>query len=232
MKKTLSLILAMLMLLSAFTACSEGGTAAEDTTAAVSDTVDSTSDAPAAEDTEAEPAETTREDVKDGLGDYNFNGTSFRAAQPESSSYEFYAEELTGESTNDAVYNRNLRVEERFNAEIETINFANTTAVLTEVNNLVASGSDAFEVATHVAYKAYTPIGNGAYRNWYDVPTVDFTRPWWNNLANTQNTINGILYTATGDINITSLLNTYAMFFNMEVAANFGIMAADLYNYV
>ncbi|MBE6710511.1 MAG: hypothetical protein J6D10_05580 [Clostridia bacterium] len=232
MKKTLSLILAMLMLLSAFTACSEGGTAAEDTTAAVSDTVDSASDAPAAEDTEAEPAETTREDVKDGLGDYNFNGTSFRAAQPESSSYEFYAEELTGESTNDAVYNRNLRVEERFNAEIETINFANTTAVLTEVNNLVASGSDAFEVATHVAYKAYTPIGNGAYRNWYDVPTVDFTRPWWNNLANTQNTINGILYTATGDINITSLLNTYAMFFNMEVAANFGIMAADLYNYV
>jgi len=219
----------MLMLLSAFTACSEGGTAAEDTTSAVTDTADT----PAAEDTaEKEPAETTREDVDDGLGTYNFNGASFRAAQPESSAYEFYAEELTGESTNDAVYNRNLRVEERFNAKIETINFSGTSAVLTEVQNLVASGMDAFEVATHVAYKAYTPIGNGSYRNWYDVPTVDFTRPWWNNLANTQNTINGILYTATGDINITSLLNTYAMFFNMEVAANFGIMAADLYNYV
>ncbi len=229
MKKTLSLILALLMLLSAFTACSEGadtgsqekpGTNAETTAVSAEDT------------TEAEPKETTREDVDDGIEAQTFNGMVYRAAQPENSAYEFYAEELTGESTNDAVYNRNLRVEERFDVKIESMTFASTTDVLNEVQNVVASGTDAFEVATHVAYKAYTPIGNGSYRNWYDVPTVDFTRPWWNNLANTQNTINGILFTATGDINITSLLNTYAMFFNVDVAQDFGITAESLYNYV
>ncbi len=229
MKKTLSLILALLMLLSAFTACSEGadtgsqekpGTNAETTAVSAEDT------------TEAEPKETTREDVDDGIEAQTFNGMVYRAAQPENSAYEFYAEELTGESTNDAVYNRNLRVEERFDLKIESMTFASTTDVLNEVQNVVASGTDAFEVATHVAYKAYTPIGNGSYRNWYDVPTVDFTRPWWNNLANTQNTINGILFTATGDINITSLLNTYAMFFNVDVAQDFGITAESLYNYV
>ncbi len=229
MKKTLSLILALLMLLSAFTACSEGadtgsqekpGTNAETTAVSAEDT------------TEAEPKETTREDVDDGIEAQTFDGMVYRAAQPENSAYEFYAEELTGESTNDAVYNRNLRVEERFDVKIESMTFASTTDVLNEVQNVVASGTDAFEVATHVAYKAYTPIGNGSYRNWYDVPTVDFTRPWWNNLANTQNTINGILFTATGDINITSLLNTYAMFFNVDVAQDFGITAESLYNYV
>ena len=215
MKKTLSLILAMLMLLSAFTACSENSAdSAEETTAAAV----SADTGASAEEVTDEAAETTRADVKDGLGEYNFDGLVYRAAQPESSSYEFYAEELTGESTNDAVYNRNLKIEERFNTKIETLNFASTSAVITEVQNLNASGTDAFEVATHVAYKAYTPIGTGSYRNWYDVPNVDFTQPWWNSLANTQNTINGILYTATGDINISSLLNTYAMFFNMEVA--------------
>ena len=230
MKKTLSLILAMLMLLSAFTSCSDNSAdnAGETTAPAVSA---ENVGAEAGEDS-AEPAETTRADVKDGLGEYNFDGLVYRAAQPESSAYEFYAEELTGESTNDAVYNRNLKIEERFNTKIETINFASTSAVITEVQNLNASGTDAFEVATHVAYKAYTPIGTGSYRNWYDVPNVDFTQPWWNSLANTQNTINGILYTATGDINISSLLNTYAMFFNMEVAENFGIKAETLYNYV
>ena len=232
MKRTLSLILAMLMLLSAFTACSDNSADASGETAAVSGTDTTAGNTDAAASGDEEPAETTRKDVDDGLGDYNFGGASYRAAQPESSSYEFYAEELNGESTNDAVYNRNLRIEERFNAKIETVNFASTTDVISEVQNLVASGTDAFEVATHVAYKAYTPISNGSYRNWYDVPTVDFTRPWWNNLANTQNTINGRLYTATGDINITSLLNTYAMFFNMDVAANFGITAESLYTHV
>lgn len=231
MKKTLSLILAMLMLVSAFTACSDNGADDAENTPATS-TADN-SNAAGSEDTSVEEgAETTREDVSDGLGEYNFNGAAYRAAQPEGSSYEFYAEELTGESTNDAVYNRNLKIEERFNTKIETVNFASTSDVIAEVQNLVASGTDAFEVATHVAYKAYTPISAGSYRNWYDVPTVDFTRPWWNNLANTQNTINGILFTATGDINITSLLNTYAMFFNMDVANNFGITAESLYNYV
>ncbi len=229
MKKTLSLILAMLMFLSAFTACSEGadtgsqekpGTTTETPTVSADDT------------TEAEPKETTREDVDDGIEEQKFDGMVYRAAQPSGSEYEFYVEELTGESTNDAVYNRNLRVEERFDVKIETMTFASTTDVLNEVQNVVTSGTDAFEVATHVAYKAYTPIGNGSYRNWYDVPSVDFTRPWWNNLANTQNTINGILFTATGDINITSLLNTYAMFFNMDVAQDFGITAESLYTYV
>lgn len=230
MKKTLSLILAMLMLLSAFTSCSDNSADNSGETTAPAVSAENVG-AEAGEDS-AEPAETTRADVKDGLGEYNFDGLVYRAAQPESSAYEFYAEELTGESTNDAVYNRNLKIEERFNTKIETINFASTSAVITEVQNLNASGTDAFEVATHVAYKAYTPIGTGSYRNWYDAPNVDFTQPWWNSLANTQNTINGILYTATGDINISSLLNTYAMFFNMEVAENFGIKAETLYNYV
>lgn len=239
MKKTISLILAAMMLsgtVTCFAGCSEKASddGSKDSTSGDSGTAGtevSASDGDAAE-AEAEPAETTREDVKDGLGEYNFDGNEFRAAQPESSAYEFYTEELTGESTNDAVYNRNLKIEDRFNTKIVSVNYQNSTSVINDIKTLIAAGTDAFEVATHVAYKAYTPISNGSYRNWYDVPNIDFTRPWWNELANTQNTINGILYTATGDINISSLLNTYAMFFNVDLANNYGITAESLYNYV
>ena len=227
MKRILTLLLAASMLLSA-AACSEK--AADETADTTADTTANASDSEtAAEET---VGETSRADVKDNLPEISFDGREYRAASTTGTQYEFYAEEITGEATNDAVYNRNLLIEDRFNTKIVPVEYASLSAIISDVATLVAAGTDAYEVASHFAYKAYTPIRARAYRNWLEVENIDLTQPWWNQLANDQSTINGFLYTITGDTNISSLLNTYAMFFNIDLAEDYGITAESLYNSV
>lgn len=235
LKRILCAALAVLMLVSA-AACSETPAEPEDTgsgTPAVpaDEAVPGGENQPAGEQAE-EAAQEDRASVKDGLPELNFEGREFRAAQQTSRTYEFYAEELTGEGTNDAVYNRNLTVEGRFGVKIVSVDYDSLSSITTDVATLAKAGTDAYEVVSHYAYRAYVPIHSGVYRNWLDVPNVDFTRPWWNALANEQNTINGYLYTATGDVNISSLLTTYAIFFDVPVTEKYGITAESLYNSV
>jgi len=227
MKRILTLLLVASMLLST-AACSEK--AADETKAPAADTSANASDSEtAAEEVEAE---TSRADLKDNLPEISFNGQEYRAASTVSTQYEFYAEEITGEATNDAIYNRNLLIEDRFDTKIVPVEYAGLGDIVSDVAKLVQAGTDAYEVVSHFAYKAYTPIRARAYRNWLDVDHIDLSQPWWNHLANDQSTINGFLYTITGDINISSLLNTYAMFFNIDLAEDYGITAESLYNAV
>ena len=227
MKRILTLLLACSMLLSAV-ACSDNAAdetqGSADTSASVSGTTETTG--------EETTGETSRADVKDNLPEISFDGREFRAASTTSTQYEFYSEEITGEATNDAVYNRNLYIEDRFGVKIVPIEYASLGDITGDVAKLVQAGTDAYEVASHCAWRASTPIGAHAYRNWLEVEHIDLTQPWWNQLANDQSTINGFLYTITGDINISSLLNTYAMFFNIDLAEDYGITAESLYNLV
>lgn len=226
MKRVLTLLLVASMLLSA-AACSDNG--ASETTASDETAANASADNVSAEDI---PAETSRADVKDNLPEISFDGREYRAASTTGTQYEFYSEEITGEATNDAIYNRNLLIEDRFDTKIVPVEYSGLGAIVSDVATLVAAGTDAYEVVSHCSYKAYTPIRARAYRNWLEVENIDLTQPWWNDLANSQSTINGFLYTITGDINISSLLNTYAMFFNIDLAEDYGITAESLYNSV
>ncbi len=231
MKRTGAFLLAMLMLLSSLASCSEKGSGETETEGSAAPGVTESQqngDVDYAEETDAN----SRANISDNLPEISFDGREFRAAQQISNKYEFYSEELNGEGANDSVYNRNLEIEERFDVSIQSVDYESLGAITSDVAKLVTAGTDAYEVASHCAWKSSTPIRAGVYRNWNEVEMVDFTQPWWNQLANESNTINGILYTATGDINISSLLNTYAMFFNIDLAADYGITPEMLYNYV
>ena len=202
LKKTIAFLMAVLIL--SLSACSESPV--EDVTENGSGDAVPTVAAEAIDQTDEKQ---DRASVPDNLPAIDFGGRDFRAAQQTTRTYEFYAEELTGEGTNDSVYNRNLKVEDRFGVKIVSVDYDSLSNITNDVATLVKSGTDAYEVVSHYAYKAYTPIHAHAYRNWLEVPNIDFSQPWWNSLANEQNTINGILYTATGDVNISSLLTTY-----------------------
>ena len=112
MKKKLSILLLLAMMLSAFAGCSDT-TATEET-----DATD-----PAAQTTEAEAVETEEETMylpDDLPADLNFDGTTvttFGWSGPVL--VEFYVEEQNGEIVNDAIFARNLAVEERLGIELE-----------------------------------------------------------------------------------------------------------------
>lgn len=140
-KRILTLILALFMVLPTFTACSES---TENNDAAQENV---TADAPSAgeevvaEETEAELSEAeARLAIPDNLPDQKFDGKEFRILTSEQKNFQFVTDELTGEATSDAVYNRNLKIEERFDTKITTIL---TGSPQSEIGTLVTSGDDA-----------------------------------------------------------------------------------------
>ncbi|MBP3294410.1 MAG: hypothetical protein J6N32_11710 [Clostridia bacterium] len=231
-KRTLSLLLALLMLASAagsMTACSEGTDNAE-TTASDTAATPTAGEEAAAEVAEEEltPAQ-QRMMIPDNLPDQTFGGRSYIIAVEELKSYEIVSEELNGEATNDAVYDRNLRIEDRFDVKIEA---AITTNPYDNVKNVVTSGTYAYDIVGFWNFKAFVPITAGVLYNWKEMPYVDLDQPWHNKLANDPATINGKLYAINSDLSISTLQYTYGMFFNYNIWERYGVTGQDLYDMV
>ncbi|MBQ8641352.1 MAG: hypothetical protein IJ480_03975 [Clostridia bacterium] len=220
MKKTISLLLLIAMLASGLASC---GNSAEETAA---DT--------AAADTAA--AETTPDEtaLKPDIPDADLEGYSFRVYTRDTDHHikEVYALELTGEVVNDAVYQRNLNVEEKYNVQLEAVEVTEDpeSTMMNEFSRIVMAGEDAFDVALmHTVHAGSVAISGVAY-NWNDVPYVDFEKPWWNSVIAEELNFNNMLFLAVSDYCISAIDYTWAMLYNRDMAEDNGI--GDLYDTV
>ena len=226
-KRAISLLLSVLMLLPLLAGCSESKTNTDETQPqAQNDAV-----TPSAEDVAEEdlsPAE-QRARIPDNLPDADFGGRDFTVCTEERKFYEIFSEELVGEATNDSVYERNIRIEDRFNVKIVAL--ANGTPYNDVVTN-VTSGTHAYDIVGFVNYLTYVPVSAGELYNWCDIPRVDLTQPWHNQLANGDATINGKLFGIDSDLSISTLQYTYGTFFNYQIMEQYGFSSQDLYDIV
>ncbi len=231
-KKILAALLAALMLAPTFTACSEGGNS-ETEPAAENTTTPSAEEETAAEEVVEEDSRTS---ISDDLPEMDFEGQSFRVLTTEGGAIygfdytsEIIAEELNGDACNDAVYNRNLGIETRFDVSISC---QTNTAPASYIGTLVQSGTDEFDIVGMYNFLAYNALNAQAVLNWLEVPHVNLEKPWHNQLANESATINNRLYAICSDLAITSMLYTHAFFFNGTLIEQYGYTADDMYTLV
>lgn len=233
-KKIFAALLAALMLAPTFTACSEGGVDETDAqTAETENTTPSAEEETAAEETVDEDSRTS---ISDDLPEKDFEGQSFRVLTTEGGAIygfdytsEIIAEELNGDACNDAVYNRNLGIETRFDVSISCQTNATPASY---IGTLVQSGTDEFDLVGMYNFLAYNALNAQAVLNWLEVPYVNLEKPWHNQLANDSATINNRLYAICSDLAITSMLYTHAFFFNGTLIEQYGYTADDMYTLV
>ena len=232
-KRIFSLILTALMLLSTalMTACSNNSaeetneTAQSNTTAQVSvETDDSVA-------TEELSDYEQRQLIPDNLPDVKFNGADFRILTHTNQQYyeELMADELTGEGCNDAIFNRNLTVETRYDIKMSVEQDGDPQNV---AKTMATAGTLDYHLVGQYDYQASTPITAKALLNWYEVPHVDLDKPWHNKLANDDATINGTLYCICSDLSITSMTYTNCIFTNIDMLADHGYTQEDMYGIV
>ena len=106
MKKHIAVLLLASLLL---TACGSAQPAAEE---AVQET-----DAAVQTETETEDPIAGRT-LQDAVPELDFGGAEFRSIVQESTPYDIYVAESTGDTLNDSIFNRNKTIEERFNVVI------------------------------------------------------------------------------------------------------------------
>ena len=224
MKKTLAIILAMLMCLSVMVSCgkTEDGGAADTTTAAGgNDAVTPEATTTTAEETES-PYDANGY-LKDSLNpELDYKGEKFTILYwSDVERIEFEVKEQTGDLIGDALFNRNAAVEDRLNITFEWVgtpgNYNNQAAFVAQVTNDVNSGGD-YEVFTGYSMTAATIALQGLSRNLMEVENIDFEKPWWPASLTELTTINDRLYFCSGDISTNMLHMMYCTLFNKTLA--------------
>lgn len=213
MKKTISFLLLCAMLCAAAGCASDSG----------SDTPDTTGNADATADTT--PAETETEKILPDLPERDFEGYTFRGmtkgtASSHWSSRDFYAEEITGEAINDAVYNRNATVGEKYNFKMEELG-AESGDPVSDARKAVQAGENSFDVI--LAGNSINPmITDGMLLDLNAMPYMDMTRPWYDQNANESLSIGHKLFVSCGELNIMDNDATWSILFNKAMAEDLG----------
>ena len=228
MKKTLSLILAALLLASSFISCSEkqndGG---------------ETGSAAGTADTAASADETAPEEVKTDSNvrlwegkTFNGYGVNILGRQSTTYSIDFEAEELTGEIVNDAVYNRNIKVEDELDIALEYIpSNASELGFNQDVVNSVRAADGAYDLVSSYAYFGVSMAQENVLDNLHAVPNLTLTNSWFNQSFVNEMTLFDQLYFVVGDLTLTATDRMMITFFNKELAGNY-YTGTDFYNLV
>jgi|GEM_PF-1022454 len=219
MKRTLTLILAGLLLLSAVSC----GAPAEDTDPAAS--ADTTTVTPSAEEETAPETEPSPLDALEGM---NFDGEAFRIIFPAhfiAGTYDKYLapEEETGEIMNDTSLHRYFAIEDLLNVKFEYYPQTDTTAIKEALPTIVA-GDDAFDLIQ--IGSAWENLANaikqGALYNILELPHINLDAHYFYSDVNEMFVINDQLYFAFSSYNNAGSLPVH-MVFNKNMMNDMGM---------
>ena len=169
----------------------------------------------------------------DGLPDKNLNGFELRFYNYNKEHFtwaenQLYAETATGEVLNDAIYKRNTKIEERFNAKIVETLVKDTK---TELNNTVMAGDDIYDVVMLWDQDTANMYANDIILKWNDMPYINFGKKWWDPEANAVFTINGDQFAAIGDFSLSMKSRNYLFAMNKTMYSEVGD-TSDIYKLV
>ena len=129
------------------------------------------------------------------------------------------AEELTGEVINDAVFNRNQAIEEKFNITFNEI-VLDIGVFTSRIRQSVQAGDDLFD-AVGLHLMTFAPLAqDGMLMDLFSVPYLNLAKPWWDQGTIRDLSIMNRLFIAQGDLLIIDNDAMEAMIFNKRLLAD------------
>lgn len=190
----------------------EGNSPAE--TAAV------TTVSPEEEMTDIEKRQLVSDGIPEGL---NFEGEEFVMLVQTMHLYDAWVAEMTGDIVEDAIYERNADVMERFNVKISEAVNAEYGTCTTYLKNSVNSGDDVYDLILGHAVQSGADALNGWFLNWYDVNYMNFEQQWYPQLAVKELTIDNKMFLGVSDLAMSATENTYCMFYDKVQAESYNM---------
>lgn len=150
--------------------------------------------------------------------DYNNEDTVILSRAGDSiTKREFYVEEQTGEQVNDAVYMRNIHVEEALHVKLQQIAVDVTRDGPNEKIKTMVQAGESVDIASNHMFHNAGYIADGLYQDLHHISTIDMNRPYWNQSFNYNSAINGKNYQLLGDASLTQVAGVYVTFFNWKL---------------
>lgn len=208
-------------------ASDDGGNSTTTTTNSNVNTGNETDETPADEDSRL-PFEPTIIDLEGRTFTFADSGWG---TETTSEQRDVVAEEATGEPLNDAVYARNLAIEEMFNCTIAEEKFPWPGDMGTALRKAVNAGDNLYDAA-YIRYgDNISPLSTGGFLlDLNQLTNMNLTQPWWDQNSVEKLSIANKLFAVTGDIQILDKGSLSAFVFNKKLQANYEI--EDLYSLV
>ncbi|MGM9624875.1 MAG: hypothetical protein ACI3XM_04115, partial [Eubacteriales bacterium] len=227
--KTGSAYVLCLLLLSALVACSAEDNADE------GNLVGSTTTLSAEETAAPDDPYAARMLVSANLPkELNFNGAHLRTMVNSSKdnvmTSDIYLEKETGDVVDDAIYRRRVYVEELLNIVFDPSVAMEVSDASSAIRRTVNAGDDAYDLYLEHMIQAGSDTLTGIFLDWYDIPHMNFTNPWYPQDSIESMTVDGTMYLLLSDVMRSALHNTYCYYFNKEIAANYDL--PDIYELV
>ncbi|MCL2517957.1 MAG: hypothetical protein FWF15_05285 [Oscillospiraceae bacterium] len=136
-------------------------------------------------------------------------------------SREFIAEQ-NGELINDSVYLRNVTVEEKLNIMFDLIiTPAEPGGYNQKVIKSVMANDDAYDILPVYGYYAATLAVDRYLYNLLDLPYLTLSKQWWSQDFVNEVTLFDQLYLIVGDVCLSAIFSTHAMFFNKKLVSEY-----------
>ena len=187
-----------------------------------------TSEEQLTESTETE--ETTEARIEPDLPDTKWEGYKFRVLTKGDTnvhwkSKDIAATEENGDVINDAVYKRNMKIYDRFGVEMVDIPSPNGTWDLTApLRKSVMAASDDYDMVASGFNDAVKNLSTeGMLMELHNVPYMDLSKPWYDQNANEQLSIDGKLFATAGDMILMDNEATLCVLFNKKLAEDYAL---------
>lgn len=234
LKRTMTMLIALLMLVPTLASCSDNTPAETKETTAQQETAQTAEST----DASADESETEDERIKPNIPESaDFGGDDitflhwYNPAWTETvrQSRDIYAEGITGEAINDAVYNRNVKIEDAYKVKI-ALQLEQSTDIASMVGQQVTAGDSTYDVVYQILSAAPALIQKSYFHNLFNVPNIDLEKPWWDQNSISSLSTMGILPLVSTSINVNDKDATAALAFNKTIAENNQL--EDLYTLV
>ena len=141
--------------------------------------------------------------------------------------HEFLAEEANGEAINDALFERNALIEEKYNLVLVLPEEEDVQGI---AKKAIVAGDDLYDILNIRPNSAYNISVEGLLMNMNDLPWTDINKPYWRTSVMESTSVGGKNYFYVGDLNLAALNAVGVIYFNKELAENYQL--GNLYDTV
>lgn len=131
-------------------------------------------------------------------------------------------EEVDGETINDAIYNRNAKVEAKMNYKLKEVN-GEYDKMATELDTLVMSGDSTYDAVYMPMFTAGSGMSQGYYRELDEIDTIHLGEEWWDQIFLDATSIGGSHYFAMSNAHLMGWDGLWCLLFNENMMDDLGL---------
>ncbi len=167
------------------------------------------------------------------LPEHDFDGYEFEIAyrptnySPTWYTMDVYAKEENGDPINDAVFKRNMALEDEFNIKIAEYTVEGTQSggngPAAVVKTSILANEDKYDLVTDGFYYLAPLATENLFIDYYTIPGIELDNPWWDQLMVEDCSVANKLYFLTGDISMMDNQGTWATMFIKDLITDYNL---------